>query len=148
MKGEHILDQIIKSNAGTNNTNKTSVINEEFDPNPYLKSDTNKLDEQLFANDEDDHRRKLTDLLFKYLENPFRYDREDMSVSFNKDLDLHRLLVRTLDPEDIKLLDKKVGLTSNLEIQNSNLYKKIVNMIQDFKDYSEIPLDNNSNYKF
>ena len=40
-------------------------------------------------------------------------------------------------------LDKKINLTSNLEIQNKNLYKKIVSMIQDFKDYSEAPTDNN-----
>lgn len=143
MKGEHILDQIMQSNAGKNNTNKNSLTNEDFDPNPYLKNNMNKLDEQLFANDEDDHKRRLTELLFTYLENPFRYDKEDASISFNKDLDLYRLLVRTLDPEDIKALDKKINLTSNLEIQNKNLYKKIVNMIQDFKDYSEVPTDNN-----
>ena len=105
----------------------------------------NKLDEQLFINDEDDHKRKLTELLFTYLENPFRYDREEASIKFNKDLDLYRLLVRTLDHEDIKALDKKISLTSNLEIQNKNLYKKIVNMIQDFKDYTEVPTD--TNYK-
>jgi len=109
-----------------------------------LKNNNNKLDEQLFANDEDDHKRKLTELLYTYLENPFRYDREDASISFNKDLDLYRLLVRIIDHEDIKVLDKKISLTCNLEMQNKNLYKKIVNMIQDFKDYSESPLDNNN----
>ncbi len=145
MKGEHILDQIIQSNAGKNNTNKNTLSNEDFDPNPYLKNNMNKLDEQLFANDEDDHKRRLTELLFTYLENPFRYDKEDASISFNKDLDLYRLLVRNIDHEDIKALDKKINLTSNLEIQNKNLYKKIVNMIQDFKDYTESPTDNNYN---
>lgn len=143
MKGRHILDQIIESNSGKNNTNKSSVSNEDFDPNPYLKNNNKKLDEQLFGNDEDDHKRKLTELLYTYLENPFRYDKEDVSINFNKDLDLHRLLVRTLDQEDIKALDKKISLTSNLEIQNKNLYKKIVNMIQDFKDYTEGPTENN-----
>jgi hypothetical protein len=145
LKGEHILDQIIQSNAGKNNTNKNTLSNEDFDPNPYLKNNMNKLDEQLFANDEDDHKRRLTELLFTYLENPFRYDKEDASISFNKDLDLYRLLVRNIDHEDIKALDKKINLTSNLEIQNKNLYKKIVNMIQDFKDYTESPTDNNYN---
>jgi len=84
---------------------------------------------------------KLTELLFNYLENPFKYDREEASVSLNKELDLHRLFVRTLESKDIIALDKKISLTSNLEIQNKNLYKKIVNMIQDFKDYTESPID-------
>jgi len=81
----------------------------------------------------------LTELLSNYLENPFKYDNEETSVSFNKELDLHRLFVTTLDSKDIIELDKKLCLTSNLDIPNKNLYKKIVNMIQDFKDYSETP---------
>jgi len=142
LKGEHILDQIIQSNTSKNKSHKISISKEDFDPNPYLKNNMNKLDEQLFENDENDHKRKLTELLFTYLENPFRYDKEDTSIDFNKDLDLYRLLVRNLDIEDIKALDKKISLTSNLEIQNKNLYKKIVNMIQDFKDDTDSPTDN------
>jgi hypothetical protein len=117
------LDQIIQSNTGKNNITKNSVTNEDFDPNPYLKNNINKLDEQLFENDEDDHKRKLTELLFTYLENPFRYDKEEASISFNKDLDLYRLLVRTLDLEDIKALDSAGGAEAQGQSYSVWLYK-------------------------
>jgi len=136
--GDRILDQIINSNNGKNNKKN----NEDFDPNPFLKPNLNKIDDQLnaFVDNEDTHIKKLTNLLYSYLENPFKYDKEEVSINFNKEIDLNRLLVRTLHPEDLKNLDKKISLTSNLDIQNKNLYKKIVIMIQDFKDYTEAPI--------
>lgn len=117
---------------------------EDFDPNPFLKINLENIEEELIGltSNISDYSKKMTNLIYTYFENPLKYDSEEISINFNKELDSYKMFVTTLEKEDLKNFEKKINLTTNLELQNKNLYKKINNIIQDIKENTENALGN------
>ena len=144
---KHILDQIELANIGKNTTNKNVVNEEDFDPNPFLKSNYEKVDEHLskILNHNEDYAKRLTEMIYSYLINPIKYEKEEESIEFIKELDFNRIYVFTLNSDDINNLEKKVNLIENLELQNKNLYRKIINLLEEFKQINE---NNSTNSNF